>query len=46
MLTRGFLIGILWKIYNLQQKEVISGILLTFITHKSWEHLVGIFSVS
>ena len=37
---------ILRHIYNVQQKEVISGILFTFITHKLWEHLVGIFTVS
>ena len=34
MLTRGYLIGILLHIYNVQQTEVISGFLFTFITHK------------
>ena len=34
MSTRGFLIEILLHIYNIQQKEVISGFLFTFITHK------------
>ena len=28
--------------YNVQQAEVISGFLFTFITHKLWEHLVGV----
>ena len=46
MSTRGFLIEILLHIYNVQQTEVISGFLFTFITHKLWEHLVGVFSVS
>ena len=26
--------------------RVISGFLFTFITHKLWEHLVGVFTVS
>ena len=34
MLTRGFLIEILLHINNVQQKEVISGFLFTFITRK------------
>ena len=42
---RGFLVEILLHIYNVQQAEVISGFLLTFITHKLWEHLVGVFTV-
>ena len=46
MSTRGFLIEILLHIYNVQQTEVISGFLFTFITHKLWEHLVGVFDVS
>ena len=45
MSTRGFLIGILLHIYNVQQAEVISGFLYTFITHKLWEHLVGVFTI-
>ena len=32
MSTRGFLIEILLHVYNVQQTEVISGILFTFIT--------------
>ena len=43
MLTRGFLIEILLHIYNIQQAEVISGFLFTFVTHKLWEHLVESF---
>ena len=46
MSTRGFLIEILLHIYNVQQTEVISGFLFTFITHKLWEHLVDVFTVS
>ena len=46
MSTRGLLIEILLQIYNAQQTEVISGFLFTFITHKLWEHLVGVFTVS
>ena len=46
MLTRGFLIEILLHIYNVQQTEVISGFLLTFITQKLLEHLVRVFTVS
>ena len=46
MSTRGFLIEILLHIYSLQQAEVVSGFLFTFITHKFWEHLVGVFTVS
>ena len=34
MSTKGFLIEILLHIYNLQQTEVVSGFLFTFITHK------------
>ena len=34
MSTRGFLVEILLHVYNLQQKEVISGLLFTYITHK------------
>ena len=37
---------ILLHIHNVQQTEVISGFLFIFITHKLWEHLVGIFAVS
>ena len=46
MSTRGSLIEILLHIYNVQQAEVIFGFLFTFITHKLWEHLVGVFTVS
>ena len=46
MSTRGFLIEILLHIYNVQQTEVISGFLFTFITHKFWEQLVIVFTVS
>ena len=45
MSTRDFLIEILLHIYNVQQTEVISGFLFTFITHKLWEHLVDVFTV-
>ena len=34
MSTRAFLTEILLHIYNVQQTEVISGFLLTYITHK------------
>ena len=34
MSTRGFLTEILLHIYNVQQTEVISDFLFTFITHK------------
>ena len=34
VICRGFLILILLHIYNVQQTEVISGFLFTFITHK------------
>ena len=33
-------------IYNVQQAEVKSAFLFTFITHKLWEYLVGVFTVS
>ena len=46
MSTRGSLIEILWHIYSVQQTEVILGFLFTIITHKLWEHLVGVFTVS
>ena len=46
MPTRCFLIEILLHIYNLQQAEVISVFLFTFIAHKLWEHLVEDFTVS
>ena len=46
MSTRGFLIEILLHIYNVQKAEVMSGFLFTFITHKLWEDLVGVFTVS
>ena len=46
MLTRGYLIEILLHMYDVEHTEVISGFLFTFITHKLWEHLVGIFTVS
>ena len=39
MSTRGFL-------YNVQQTDVISGFLFTFITDKLLEHLVGDLTVS
>ena len=44
--TRGFLIAVSLYTYNVQQAEVISGFLFIFITHKLWEHLVGVFTVS
>ena len=34
MLARDFLIEIVLHVYNVQQTEVISGFLFTFITHK------------
>ena len=34
MSAKGFLIEILLHIYKVQQTEVISGFLFTFITHK------------
>ena len=46
MSTSCFVIEILLHIYNIPQTEVISGFLFTFITHKLWEHLVGVFTVS
>ena len=46
MSTSCFVIEILLHIYNILQTEVISGFLFTFITHKLWEHLVGVFTVS
>ena len=46
MSTRGFQIEILLHICNVQQTEVISGLLFTFITHKLWEQLVGAFTIS
>ena len=46
MSTRGFLIETLLQIHNVQQAEVVSGFLFTFITHKLWEHLVEVFTVS
>ena len=46
MSTRGSLIDILVHIYNVQQTEVISDFLFTFITHKLWEHLIGGFTTS
>ena len=46
MSTRGFLIETLLQIHNVQQAEVVSGFLFTFITHKLWEHLVEDFTVS
>ena len=46
MSARGFLIEILLHIFNVQQTEVISGFLFTFITHNLVEHLVGVFTVS
>ena len=46
MSTRSFQIEILYHIYNVQQAEVISGFVFTFITHKLWEHLVGDFTIS
>ena len=36
MSTRGFLIEILLHMYNAHQREVSSGFLFTFITHKLW----------
>ena len=46
MSTRGFLIEILLHIYNVQQTEVISVFLFTFITYKLGGHIVGVFTVS
>ena len=46
MSRRDFLIEILLHIYNVQQREVISGFLFTFITHKLREHLAGVFTIS
>ena len=46
MSTRGFLIEILLHIHNVQQTEVISGSLFTFITYKLWEHLAWGFTIS
>ena len=46
MSTRGFLIETLLHIYNVQQTEVISGFLFTFINHKLWEHFVRVFTLS
>ena len=46
MSAKGFLIKILLNIYNAQQTDTISGFLLTFITHKLWENLVGVLTVS
>ena len=46
MSTRGFLIEILLHIYNVQQAEIISDFLLTFITHKLRKYLVGVFAFS
>ena len=41
------IIEILFHIlYNVQQTEVISSFLFTFIIHKLWEHLVWVFTVS
>ena len=34
------------NVYNEQQTEVITNFLFTFITHKIWEHLAGVFTVS
>ena len=34
MSARGFLTEILLHVYNVQQTEVISGFLFTFITHQ------------
>ena len=45
MLTRDFLIEIIWHIHNVQQKVVNSGFLFIFITHKLWEHLVRGFAI-
>ena len=46
MSTRGFLMETLLHVYNVQQKEVISGFLFTYITHKLWEQLFQVFTVS
>ena len=46
MSTRGFLIEILLHIHNVQQTEVTSGSLFTFITYKLWEHLAWGFTIS
>ena len=34
------------NLQNVQHRQVISSYLFTFITHKLWEHLVRVFSVS
>ena len=46
MSTRGFLIENLLHIYNVQHTEVNSDFLFTFITHKLWEDLFEVFTVS
>ena len=46
MSTRGYLIEIILHIYNVQQVEAIFGFLFSFITHKLWEHSVGVCTVS
>ena len=46
MSARGFLIETLLHGYNVQQTEVISGFLFTFITYQLWEHLVRVFTIS
>ena len=49
MSTRGFLTEILLHIYNVQQAEVISGYLFTFITHNiiltNYENIKSEFSL-
>ena len=45
MSTRGFLIEILLHIQCTADK-VNSDFLFTFITHKLWEHLVGVLTFS
>ena len=46
MLITGFPIQILLHKYKVEQVEVMSRWLITFITHKLQEHLVGIFTIS
>ena len=46
MLTRGFLVEILLQRHIVEQTDVISVFLFTFITHKQQDHLVGHFLFS
>ena len=46
MSAKGFLTKTLLHKYNVEQTEVISSFLFTFITHNLQEHLVVTFTVS